>query len=91
VLIGRLHSTLAEEGDKVTGPTPDPEWSPGLLLQVGPFAILGGAALWLARHFYELPERLLHWNWRGEADGFVERRGVLVVPLVIALAALLLH
>ena len=36
----------------------DPEWSPGLPLQAGPFAVLVGAALWLARHFYELPERL---------------------------------
>src|SRR2546423_2589911 len=45
VLIGRLHNTLAEKGDKVTGSTPDPEWSPGPLLQAGPFAILGGAAL----------------------------------------------
>jgi len=30
VLIGRLHSTLAEKGDKVPASTPDPEWSPGL-------------------------------------------------------------
>lgn len=67
---------------------PDPEWSPGLLLQAGPFAVLGGAALWLARHFYELPERLpIHWNWRGEADAFVERRGLSVaLPLLIGLA-----
>jgi len=64
---------------------PDPEWSPGLPLQGVPFAILVAAALWLARHFYELPERLpIHWNWRGQADGFVERSGVSVaLPLLI--------
>ena len=72
--------------------SPDPEWLPGLPLQAAPFAILGGAALWLARHFYELPERLpIHWNWRGEADGFVERRGISVaLPLLIGLAVCLL-
>ena len=70
----------------------DPEWSPGLPLQAGPFAVLVGAALWLARHFYELPERLpIHWNWRGEADGFVGRSGVSVaLPLLIGAAVCLL-
>jgi len=69
----------------VPASSPDPEWSPGLPLQAVPFAILAGAALWLARHFYELPERLpIHWNWRGEADGFVGRNGVSVaLPLLI--------
>lgn len=72
--------------------TPDPEWSPGLPLQAVPFAILVGAALWLARHFYELPERLpIHWNWRGEADGFVGRSGVSVaLPLLIGAAVCLM-
>jgi len=72
--------------------SPDPEWSPGLPLQAGPFAILVGAALWLARHFYELPERIpIHWNWRGEADGFVGRSGVSVaLPLLIGAAVCLM-
>jgi uncharacterized membrane protein len=65
--------------------SPDLEWSPGLPLQAGPFAILVGAALWLARHFYQLPERLpIHWNWRGEADGYIGRNGVSVaLPLLM--------
>jgi uncharacterized membrane protein len=72
--------------------SPDPEWSPGVPLQLGPFAILVGAVLWLARHFYELPERLpIHWNWRGEADGFVERSGFsAALPLGIGLLVCLL-
>jgi len=83
---------LAEKGDKVPASSPDPEWSPGLPLQAVPFAILAGAALWLARHFYELPERLpIHWNWRGEADGFVGRNGVSVaLPLLIGAAVCLM-
>jgi len=76
----------------VPASSPDPEWSPGLPLQAVPFAILAGAALWLARHFYELPERLpIHWNWRGEADGFVGRNGVSVaLPLLIGAAVCLM-
>jgi len=66
--------------------SPDPEWSPGLPLQAGPFAILVGAALWLARHFYELPERIpIHWNWRGKADEFVGRRVLLAGEYFAAL------
>jgi len=72
--------------------SPHPEWSPGMPLQAGPFAILGSAALWLARHFYELPERLpIHWNWRGEADGFVDRSGFsAALPLSLGLIVCLL-
>ena len=83
---------LAEKGDKVPASSPDPEWSPGLPLQAVPFAILACAALWLARHFYELPERLpIHWNWRGAADGFVGRSGVSVaLPLLIGTAVCLM-
>jgi len=67
--------------------SPDPEWSPTLLLKAGPFAALGVAALWLARHFYDLPERLaIHWSWRGQPDGFVERSGTsAALPLLIGL------
>jgi hypothetical protein len=72
--------------------TPHPQWSPGLALQAGPFVLLGGAALWLARHFYELPETLpIHWNWRGQADGFVRRSGLAAaLPLLIGLTVCLL-
>src|SRR5439155_11020340 len=38
-------------------------------------------------HFYDLPERLaIHWSWRGQPDGFVERSGTsAALPLLIGL------
>lgn len=44
----------------------------GALGQAGPFLILAAGALWLRARWDELPARLpVHWNWRGDADGFV--------------------
>ena len=42
--------------------------------QAGPFAILALPALWLLRHFQDLPERIpVHWNVSGRVDHYVPR------------------
>ena len=60
---------------------------PGFLAQAGPFAILAFGALWLHRRFDQLPARLpIHWNWRGEPDGFVNRSAAgAALPLLLGL------
>ena len=60
----------------------------GFALQAGPFAILAIGALWLHRHFDELPARLpVHWNWRGVADGFARRTPLAAaMPLILGFA-----
>lgn len=56
-----------------------------LVAQIGPFVILAAGALWLARSWDSLPARIpIHWNWRGEPNGWVARS-----PLGVALPLLL--
>jgi uncharacterized membrane protein len=72
--------------------TPEPR--PGAVAQIGPFAILALGALWMLRHFYELPERVpIHWNARFQADGFVPRtRALVLMPVIFgAVICLMLH
>ena len=68
--------------------TQAPEQRPGAVAQAGPFAILALGALWLLRHFDELPERIpIHWNARFVADGFVPRSpGAALMPLFLGAA-----
>src|SRR5207245_1808454 len=55
----------------------------GFGLQAGPFAILAIGALWLHRHFDELPSRLpVHWNWRGLVLAFAAILVMLVATFV---------
>jgi len=58
---------------------------PGNAAQAGPFVILSLAAVWAYRRFDQLPARIpIHWNWRGEADGFVSRTPLgVTLPLLI--------
>ncbi len=62
-----------------------PERGPGAIAQAGPFAILALGAMWLLRHFYELPERVpIHWNAHFQPDGFVPRtRGLVLMPVIL--------
>ncbi|HET9752371.1 MAG TPA: DUF5808 domain-containing protein [Myxococcales bacterium] len=57
----------------------------GAIMQVGPFALLAVAALWLWAHWRELPERLpAHWSWRGDPDRFISRTALgATMPLLI--------
>jgi uncharacterized membrane protein len=68
------------------------EKPPHLAVQVAPFAIIAAGALWLARHYYELPERMpVHWNWRGDADTYLPRTAfAAALPLLLGLAVTLL-
>jgi uncharacterized membrane protein len=55
------------------------------LLKAGPFVVLAVGALWLLRHFEELPEKVpIHWNARLQADGFVPRtRALVLMPVFL--------
>jgi uncharacterized membrane protein len=55
--------------------TPRPVRLPGgWILQVGPFAILGYAALWLHLHWQEIPERFpVHWGLDGKPNRWATR------------------
>lgn len=67
---------------------PDRDRLPGFWWQAGPFALLGTGALWLWKHYPELPARLpVHWNARGEVDRYVARTPVgAAMPLIIGAA-----
>jgi uncharacterized membrane protein len=44
------------------------------VLHLGPFVILGGAALWLHSLWDKLPERLpMHWNFVGQVDRWADK------------------
>ena len=60
--------------------------------QLGPFAILAVAGLWLWRRFDELPVRLpVHWNATGNADRFIDRTPLgAAMPLLIGAGLCLL-
>lgn len=73
-------------------PGPELRLPGGVAAQVGPFAVLAAAALWLRAHFDDLPARLpVHWNVHGQADRFVERRPLgASFPLLLGAALCLL-
>ena len=56
--------------------------------QLGPFLILAAGGLWLHGRWDLLPERMpVHWNWLGEANGFVHRSVFgASLPLLLGLA-----
>jgi len=62
----------------------------GWTLQVGPFAALAGAALYLRSRWDELPERFpIHWGFDGRPNGWANRNpagvfGPLLVAAVVA-------
>lgn len=58
----------------------------GWLLQAIPFGVLGAAAVVIARRWAELPARLPnHWNFAGEANGFVDKTlGAVAAQMVTA-------
>jgi uncharacterized membrane protein len=71
---------------------------PGPLAQSGPFAILAIGAVWLYLRFDQLPARIpIHWNWRGDPDGFVSRTllgaalPLLIGTLICALMLVMQH
>lgn len=74
----------------------------GGVAQIGPFAIIGATALYLGRHFAELPARIpVHWSAGGQPDRWATRTpvsaygslvlGVLVCLISLALAVALLR
>jgi uncharacterized membrane protein len=59
-----------------------------LAAQLGPFAVLAAGAIWLASSWARLPARIpIHWNWRGQPDGWVARSPAgAALPLLLGAA-----
>jgi uncharacterized membrane protein len=86
-------ATEAPVNDRHSAPVPgQPRRGPGALAHAGPFACLAASALWLLRHWEDLPRNLpMHWNARFEPDSFAPRTPLsATLPLVIGLLVCLL-